>query len=848
MNRRVVALSLSLIGALIAAGCGGSDDSSRIRNMDPSAVDPSPPVPVESVSVICYDDAGRSVASAATQAQWDERIAGLEADLARAEAIEILPTLNVGGPPREEFASDEAYNQAVAEAQTAYDAAKALEDAQSKSKAVRIASLTADLAEARKLRDAELARIAEAPTCTGDPGTGEAGGTGSELSLAAESCARATSADLVGSETLRIRICDGATKLSLQSYDVSYNSLSGSEKPLGEGTGRYVEQTISTEATAFKAVTCSATGYIDTSIITVNGQNVSTESLNELDVPMVAEFCGATSPNSGSGSGAGSDTNNGDVTTAGTTNNLPLNENGSIDDSYIRSLVENCSASETRPSRLEVKETLLKDNVFTAGEPLVVAATLPCIVTTPELAQVGFEVLLRKGERAFHSALGRDYQVSFAKEASFIAPEGEWEMIGNFTLDFALPSGSAQGITIQTEPLSLNVGPAIEVPDACKLESFAMSKPVDGVKTITAACDSIGYDLRGVSSTPLGLPGALAAVGGVASRLEPSPPTQHRVGSRISAHVFFPMATRGLPMYVIFSCDDECVSKESTVASLSRTGNEVTLSVSDTCADKGEGYHRVTQAGPLVQLQPDLLGYSEDFKNPESNYLVHDSQENSAINTKRGTITTSADWFLVVTGCELLEGDDVSSPFTEFSLVKVSGGTATRDEQLAETTPTSDPRAETTSLPLSDALANRAVAISPEVKSLSLSLVDLGTLADLLQFDAAQLFVAFDNGSRVAVPTFGRRSIDVPSDARVLRVTAIDPQGQSKVVELPVQNSEPVAVITSDGAVSSSQSNDSDSLRWLWIAVALVVVLAMLTVVARKRRAVAVNTGSESAV
>ena len=180
--------------------------------------------------------------------------------------------------------------------------------------------------------------------------------------------------------------------------------------------------------------------------------------------------------------------------------------------------------------------------------------------------------------------------------------------------------------------------------------------------------------------------------------------------------------------------------------------------------------------------------------------------------------------------------------------MKVSGGTATRGEQLAETTPTSDPRADTTSLPLAEALSNGAVSVSPEVTTLSLSLLDLGNLADLLQFDAAQLFVAFDNGSKVTVPTFGRRSIDVPSDARVLRVTAVDSQGQTKVIELPVQNSEPVAVITSDGTISLTQSTESDSPPWLWIVVALVVVLATVTVVLRKRRTVAVNAGSDSAV
>ena len=851
MNRRIVALSLSLVGALIAAGCGGSDNSTRTRNMDPSAVDPASLMPVESISVVCYDDAGRSVDSAATKAQWDKKIEDLEADLARAEAIEIPPTLIFGGPPREEYASDDAYNQAVADAQTAYADARAFEDAQSKSKTERIASITADLAEARKLRDAELARIAEAPACIGDPGTGEAGGTSSNLSIAAEPCANATAADLVGSsgsQTLRIRICDGATKLSLQSYDVSYNSLASSEQVLSEGTGRYVEKTISTEVTGFKAVTCSAIGYIDSSIITVNGQNVTTESLYESDQPIVAEFCGTAPTNSGTGNGASSGTSNGDVTTAGTSNSLPLNENGSIDASYITSLLENCSASETRPSRLEVKETLFKDNVFTEGEPLVVTATLPCIVTTPELEHVGFYVAIYEGEIMRWGANSREDEVTFTKTAPFLAREGEWQLIGNFTLEFALPSGSGQGITIQTEPFSLNVGPANNDPDACKLESFVMSKPVDGVKTITAACDSIRYDLRGVSSTPEGLSGALVAVGGDASKLEPSPPAKHKVGSGVGAHVFFPWATLGHPMYYMLSCDDDCVSKQSTVANLTRSGSEVTLSVSDSCADKGEGYHRITQSGPLVQLQPDLLGYMEDFRNLEGKYLAHDSLENDATNAKRSTMTTSADWFLVVTGCEFLQGDDDTSPFTEFNLVKVPGGTATKDQQLAETTASSDPRAETTSLPLSEALSNGAVSVSPEVTTLSLSLLDLGNLADLLQLDAAQLFVAFDNGSKVTVPTFGRRSIDVPSDARVLRVTAVDSQGQTKVIELPVQNSEPAAVITSDGTISSTQSTESDSPPWLWIVVALVVVLATVTVVLRKRRTVAVNAGSDSAV
>jgi hypothetical protein len=192
-----------------------------------------------SVQVGCYtSEAEREAARAATLEYWTNKIAGLEAELKLVEDAEILPVLAVAAPPRDEYSTQEAYDAEVARLQASFEQDKEREQTEIKSKADRIADLNSSIDAAKSARDAEVKTIDDASLCVGDPGTGA--GTNENPSTRMP-CASSAAADLVMSSDpykLTIRICDEASKLSVQNYDISYNTLSAGEVMLVPGTAR----------------------------------------------------------------------------------------------------------------------------------------------------------------------------------------------------------------------------------------------------------------------------------------------------------------------------------------------------------------------------------------------------------------------------------------------------------------------------------------------------------------------------------------------------------------------------------------------------------------------------------
>ena len=819
MNRRIVALSLSLVGALIAAGCGGSDDLSRTRNN--AIININQGGTNFAFLVDCFqDEAARASSKATAEEYWNNNVKSLEDELTTVNNIAVMPALSVAPAPREEFPDDATYEAEVARLQAEYESAKALEDVESKSKAERIARITADLEAAKTQRQKELEKIDALKLCVGDPG---AGGLLVDPNVI-EPCATSSSADLstYDAKKLTIHVCDQATKVSVQKTDVNYTTLVGTEQPIGDGKNRSLVFGVQSESTDFKAIACSATGYLDTAVIKVDGENVTTERIDESQEAMVSEFCGG---------GAGN------VSTAGNSKAIPVNADGNIDQSYLQELTNQCSPAPA----LVIAETLSEDQKFVRGEPLKATATLPCTITAPELTSVSFKLIHDQEGRGAAELYGDEYDIVFTKSVEFFAIEGDIKLTGAFELSFLLSNGQTNIVSFPTEQATFTVGPAPADARFCSLSSFVLSAPVDGVKTLDATCDKIAYKIRGFSS-PIAKYMESAETLGDVKALPPVPPIKHIVGNGNQLSMLMSVAAFG-EAFIIVSCDEDCKSEENEAMTLSRNGDTVTMKPKDVCSKFGDTVTQRTTASPLVELQPDLLGASElESENSRFRILDYQAGPGYASSPSELSMTTQRDWFVAITGCTASDGENLEGPFVY--LTKVSGAGASKADQIADLSSTSDQTDGAPAVPLAAVVASEALVVPPDASDVTFGLAGVASLGDYLDIDISKIAVSFDNGPTTVLRPLGGQRVTIPKDAKVMRVTASDDNGASKTIDVAVQSAESVSVIQSDGTVSASASTENDSAPLLWVAVAVVVLAGLaLTVVRRRKLAVQETTG-----
>ncbi len=838
MNRRIVAMSLSLVGALIAAGCGGSDDSSRTRNN--AIINVNNGDSNFTFVVDCFqDEAGRASSKAAAEESWNSKIKNLEDELTTVNNIAVMPAPSVALPPRDHFSDDASYEAEVARLQAEYESAKALEDVESKSKAERIVGITADLEAAKTQRQAELDRIDNQKVCVGDPGTGGLW-VNPELT---QPCVTSSPADLSGSgdaKKLTLRVCDEATKLSVQSYDVSYNSLNGSEQPLADGTNRTFTFEVTTDTAGFKTVVCAATGYLNSSVISVQGQNVTTELINESEQAVVTEFCGGTTstPDVGTGEESGSQ----DASTGGgTSNTIPRDEFGYIAKTYIDAIAAQCAP----PTPISLKENMYPDGVYTAMEPLIATSSLPCNITTDELRSVELHVIATSSDgdiKGFMSSLTDSTpNASMTKSARMVLPQGEWQIVGDFYVTFVVSETEGQSAVVTTEPLNVTVGPEVNDPNRCSLDSFVLQSQVEGLKRLDARCNKVLFDLRAVSAPIPDISSVMAAQKGTLPRMTET--IGQLVGAARTAHVVIPEATYRNDQFVLVSCSDSCTPDENPIVKLERQGKLVNLSVNDDCSNLGSAAVRFTEVLSFKELQPDLLGF--DHK-AENSYFMHAASADGSKSNIGSSFSNSGKWFLVITRCSI-DGDE-NSGFADatYSLVTVPTDASTTSDSDEQSPLDVGETKSAPAAPLSESISNGTFRHQPEVTVMSVTIADLPAIATALDFQAESVKVGFDEGPAILVPLFGRRDLDIPSDAKVLRVTAVNAKGETKVAEFPVQNAEVIATVQSDGTVSVAGESSSDSFPWLWVVIPLVLLAGLAVIVVRRRKLAIDETNSET--
>jgi len=828
VNRRVSAVALSLVAAMVVSSCGGGESSSRTRNdalISNTGGD---------LVLNCYatdDERARAREEATTF--WSNRLEELRQQLAREEAVEVIPALDVsGGIPREEFADEASYVEAVTEAQEAFTRDKELEDAQRASKEQAVAALRATIEQAERDRDEALARIDDAPACVGDPDTGLESGPQTDPLGLAPPCVTAAAADLVGSvgsQTLRIRVCDAATKVSLQNYDISYNSLGGSEQQLSEGTGRFIAVDITTNQTTYKAVSCSTSGYIDSSIITVDGQNVSTERLDESDQPIVVDFCGGTSQplTDPSGGDGGTPTGGGD-----NTNQLPVADDGGLDNEAIYALGQQCGQDVS----FDVKEVLDVDNTYTANEELLGVASLACAITTPQLRRVETYIKAtnlgnEEPGKVFHN--GED-TTSTSGEVTFVLDEGTWAVKAVFRLVFEPSEGVFTVVDVPSVEKELVVGPFFDDPNICRPKLFTLSAAVDGVKTLSAKCDYVKYGLIAVTSK------FDESMSPDAEYIIQKFPAQHKVGAKVLVHDV--SGGRGYIGYSqqLLSCDDECQSDTTDDnVTLTRTEDSVELKAKDRCASKGEGYDTMVVASPFLALQPDLLLRQQN--DDEARLFYSSTGAGFRELSNKLSVKSSSPWWWVGSMC-IINGkwpaDATQAIDPQQWLVKLSDVPSPGDDEPAADT-TSTPVIAPPATPIASVVKDGALVATSAATSVAVSPSAVAALLEELNVESAVVAVSFDNGAFIPLSRLTPQRLSVPTDAKVFKIAVAKAGSEPTVTEYPVQRIEPVDAVT--GVVADETTSGSNT--WIYVVIA-VVLLLLLLVIARRRRKVSDDEAS----
>jgi hypothetical protein len=816
VNRRLTALSLSIVAALGLAACGGGDSTSRTRNnMLVSNEAPS-------VQVGCYtSEAEREAARAATLEYWTNKIAGLEAELKLVEDAEILPVLAVAAPPRDEYSTQEAYDAEVARLQASFEQDKEREQTEIKSKADRIADLNSSIDAAKSARDAEVKTIDDASLCVGDPGTGA--GTNKNPSTRMP-CASSAAADLVMSSDpykLTIRICDEASKLSVQNYDVSYNTLSAGEVMLEPGTARtYVVDVAVSETSSrnYKVVACSSNGYIDTALIVVDGQNVTTTYQDDSGEAIVVDFCGGQAP-SGGGSGDSAAPADGDVSASGDqSNELPVDENGNLTPDALAALASACDGRVT----FDVQEIIFKDNNLTANEPLLASVKLDCQITTPQLKRVEF---LPKAYKTVTSGDTPDSPRYFANgedgtsmfgEVRFDVEEGQWNMKAVVRLTFKTGDNLFQLVDFASAEQVLNVGPAYVDPNPCTLNSFALSAPVDNIKLLTTTCDHIRYGLSTVTYD-------FVISADQAYDLN-SFPVPHKIGRDRLIHFVDGNASVMDNTYQIITCDADCESDnlDSTV-SLTRTGEGVEFKAQDRCKSVNADYGTYAVAAPFIEVQPDLLARH----NISSLSYLSGQNTDGPLNNSR--ILTGAEWFWVVSSCTVKGAipKDVSDIFDVRGwLVKLTNPAGAPAPDSVDTSSTKTPIEP--SVPVASIVNTGALVVPPGVSSVAVSPTDVAALLDGLKQADAVVAIGFDDAPLITMSYQSPRKLNIPSGAKVLKVMVAPDGGEPTVLEYPV--SQPVVIDASTGAVAETGAEADGGLS-MWLIVLLIILLIIVALI-----------------
>ena len=807
---------------MVVSSCGGGESSTRTRNnalISNTGGD---------LVLNCYaSDEERARAREEATTFWSNRLEELRQQLALEEAVVVIPALDVsGGIPREEYADEASYVEAVTEAQEAFTRDKELEDAQRASKEQAVAAARAAIEQAERDRDEALARIDDAPACVGDPGTGLAGGPQTDPLGLAPPCVSASAADLVsssGSQTLRIRVCDAATKLSLQNYDISYNSLGGSEQQLSEGTGRFIAVDIATNQTTYKAVSCSTSGYIDSSLIIVDGQNVSTERLDETNEPVVIDYCGGTSQplTEPSGGDGGTPTDGGD-----NTNQLPVANDGVLDNEAIYALGQQCGQDVS----FDVKEVLHVDNIYTANEELLGVASLACAITTPQLRRVEMYIKAKNlGNDEPGKVFGNGEDTTSASgEVTFGLEEGTWAVKAFFRLVFEPSEDVFTAVDVPSVEKELVVGPFFDDPNICRPELFTLSDAVDGVKTLSAKCDYVKYGLYASTSR---FDQAMSADGDYILQKFPA---QHKVGAKVLVH--YVDGGRGYIGYShqLLSCDEECQSDTTDDnVTLTSTGDSVKLKAKDRCAAKGEGYGTMVVAAPFLALQPDLLLRQPVDSDTRLFYTSSTSvpeELSSILSVKSG-----APWWWVASTCTIngqwpVDATQAIDP--QQWLVKLSDVPSSGDDEPAADT-TSTPVIAPPATPIASVVKDGALVVTSAATSVAVSPSAVAALLEELNVESAVVAISFDNGAFIPLSLLTPQRFSVPTDAKVFKIAVAKAGSEPTVTEYPVQRIEPVDAVT--GVVADETTSGSNT--WIYVAIA-VVLLLLLLVIARRRRKV----------
>ena len=838
MNRRIVALSLSLVGALIAAGCGGSDNSSRTRN--DAIINVNNGDTNFTFVVDCFqDEAARASSKATAEEYWNNNVKSLEDELTTVNNIAVMPALSVAPAPREEFPDDATYEAEVARLQAEYESAKALEDVESKSKAERIARITADLEAAKTQRQKELEKIDALKLCVGDPG---AGGLLVDPNVI-EPCATSSSADVspdqdnAGRRLLGIRVCDQASKVSIQNYDVSGNSLAANEQRLADGTNRVLKQSLpekSGDITVYEIVTCSATGYLDTSLITVDDSgtvtSVSARNVPTPSEPSVVAFCGGTTPTTGDGesSNTGSDSTN-----AVASNILPTNDDGTFTKEAIESLNSAC----TTTNELDVKELHQSDGLFSADELLEANAALACgTLTTPQLLRVEMYVdaMNLKEDVRFQFGNGEQSKLTTGKVLLQL-PEGEWKLNARFRLVFQGDSKNFQLIDISLPAVVVTVGPKGSDTRACYPRSFQLTAPENGVKRLEATCDAVFFSLSG-SSTPFN------EIDDRSVENSSPFPLKHKVGAgRVIHHI---EAKRMFSSFgsVLVSCDDACVSdKLDSSITLTRSGDSVNFNATDRCAMKGPNIATKAIAVPYFELQPDLL--SLQGHDDPTFVMGYSSVPDPGFDMQFGrtSLKTGAPWYVVTSYCHPIVGPTDEQQFESSDwqsvLVKLDDvPTGSNDETLV------GEESRPTSVPVANIVTDGALLVGDGVTSVAISTTDIQSLLETLNMPNAQVAISYDDSAPFSMSYAPSNQLLVPEKAKLVKLSVTGSDGTVKVMEYPVVQTQTVG-ISAEGVVQASTGSASSSNTWIYVMVATLLALVAIFVASRRKLAMKETTG-----
>ena len=832
MNRRFSALCVTLVGAVIASGCGGSDSSSRTRNNALVGGDAAS-------SFSCYaSDDQRSVDVAYSKSYWDDEITKLEQDLAATTALVIPQKVEVVLPSRDEFPDEAAYEEELSKRQAAANEVNAAVDAQSKSQAEQIAQMTSAVEATKGLRQKELDRIESTQLCVGDPGTGAAGGSSGDQTTPSQPCATSSSADVSPDQDngdrrfLSIRVCDQATKVSVQNYDVSGNSLAAGEQTLGEGTNRVLKQSISAVKPAtimFEVVTCTSNGYLDTSLITVddNGSvtQVTVEDKSTPNEAAVIAFCGGTSTTNEGGEATSSDNSGsgGDSTTDTASNLLPTNDDGTLTTEAVASLRAACMTTEA----LDVKEYYEGDGKFSADELLVGKAALSCqTITTPQLMRI--DMFLDASNVAEDKTLqlgNGDQSKATLGKVLFQLTEGTWSVNATFTLVFRLTDGRFQMVNVILPSVTINIGANGSDVARCGPNTFALSAPQAGVKSLTATCDSVRFGLT-ATSTPFSEVGD--GIGGNSATF----PLEHKIGNRMLVHRVESGITLSDFTTVLISCDEACVSATlDPSVSLSRSGDTVNLKATDRCAAKGPNLGMKVVVTPFLETQPDLLA----LQSYDPTWVMgYSSFPAPAFESQFGrtSLKTGAPWYWVTSYCHSKDTSTDGPIFTDWqsAMVKLSDTPdAPQEETVADVSTMPVP-----AVPVANVVSDGALVMNKGVTSVAVSVADVKALLDALDMPDAQVSVGFDDSAPTPLSYTTTNRLLIPEKAKVLTVSIASADGVVKVSEYPIVQAH-VVDVTTEGVAQSAGGSDSNNF-WLYV-LGVVTLTLLVAIVSRKLRA-----------